>query len=478
MSALDVVLDVSLVTIQHAVIAYFAFANGIYLLALVAAAWELLWHAQEVLAESRARLLSSELAPRISVLVPAFNEEASIRDSVAGLLTLDYRDLEVVVVDDGSTDATLALLVQTFELEPVAIPYEPLLEVSEVRQTFRSRRHSGLVVVAKVNGGKADALNVGLCVASGELVCAVDADSVLAPDALQRLVRPFLASNDTLGAGGSVRVANGCTVRHGRVIDSGVPSSWLARQQTVEYLRAFMFGRAGNNRIGGNVLISGALGLFPRTRLIGVGGYQRSMAEDMELTMRLRRRARELGEPDHLVFVPDAVSFTQVPESLRVLGRQRMRWQGGCMESLIRHRRMFLNRRYGVLGMFTFPTYALVEGLAPIAEAVGILTTVVGLANGSIAPPTALLFVAVTYGLAMLLSVGGMLLEELYYRSYGSVGDRVRLLAAALTEMFWYHPLTLLWRLRGLVLLARGRVEWGVIERAGFRTGDDAARST
>jgi cellulose synthase/poly-beta-1,6-N-acetylglucosamine synthase-like glycosyltransferase len=233
-----------------------------------------------------------------------------------------------------------------------------------------------------------------------------------------------------------------------------------------------MFGRAGSNRIGGNVLISGAIGLFPRTLLISAGGYQRSMAEDMELTIRLRRRARELGQPDHLVFVADAVSFTEVPESIEVLGRQRMRWQGGCTECLVRHRRLFLNRRYGVLGMFMFPAFAIVEGLAPIAEAVGILTTVVGLANGSIAPSTALLFVTVTYGLGMLLSVGGMLLEELYYRSYGTVGDRLRLLVAALAEMFWYHPLTLVWRLRGLVQLARGRVEWGVIERRGFQSED------
>ena len=450
-------------------VAFFAVVNGFYLVSFVAAAVDLLTRARETRAESRARVLSSELAPRISVLVPAHNEERTLVESVRATLTMQYPDLEVVVVDDGSTDRTLQVLIEEFALRPIRPVYEPTVPTAEVTAIYRSRTSTNLVVVAKRNGGKADALNAGLDVASGRLVCAVDADTLIAPDALQRMVRPFVSDPETVVVGGTIRLANGCTVVKGRMVQEAAPRNLLARFQVIEYLRAYLIGRVGWNRLGGNVIISGAFGLFDRAAVLEVGGYAKTVGEDMELVMRLRRHGYEIGRPRRVEFAADAVAWTEAPERLRVLGRQRDRWHRGLTDTLRLHRAVILRRRYGVLGMVVSPAYVVVEWLAPIVEALGLVFMAVLWATGRIDDEFAVLFLLLAYGLGVMFSLGGLLLEELTSRRYGSMRSRGRLVVAALLENLGYRQLTVVWRLRGLVRYARGREDWGAMARTGFR---------
>jgi cellulose synthase/poly-beta-1,6-N-acetylglucosamine synthase-like glycosyltransferase len=330
-----------------------------------------------------------------------------------------------------------------------------------------------LVVIDKDNGGKADALNAGLNLATGELVCAIDADTLIEPDAMQRMVRPFLDRDDVVAAGGTIRVANGCVVKSGRVIHARAPTSVVAGFQVIEYLRAFLFGRVGWNRLGGNMIISGAFGLFRRRAMIAVGGYAYdSVGEDMELIVRLRRRGHEQNGPRRVEFIPDPVAWTEVPESLRALGRQRDRWHRGLADALWRHRRVLLNPRYGTLGMVAFPYFFFVELLAPVVEALGVLALLASLAIGAVNLPFAGLFFLAAYGYGQVLTISTLLMEQLTYHRYAGKGDALLLVMWALVESVGYRQLTVWWRLRGLARFFLGRTDWGVMSRKGFHSSE------
>ncbi|MDQ1288276.1 MAG: hypothetical protein QG622_1841 [Actinomycetota bacterium] len=450
------------------VLFYFALTSTFYLFLMMSAALDLRRAYLRDHGELLARFLSSEFLPTITVLVPAHDEAPTIENSVRSLLTLSYPQLEIVVVDDGSADATLDTLVTAFELRPVPLPFDALIPSTPVETVYRSYRHPNLLVGAKTNGGKADALNAALCLAGGDLVCAVDADTIIDVEALQRLVLPFIGSDDAIASGATIRVANGCRVRDGRVIEDRLPHSFLAVLQAVEYLRCFLFGRVGWNRIGGNLVISGAFGLFRRDALVQAGGYARTVGEDVELVVRLRRRRREQGLPAGVHFVPDPIAWTEVPENLRTLASQRERWHRGLTDTLWRHRTMMFNPRYGVLGVFVFPVFLGVEWLAPVAEAVGILSLPAGLALHAVNIPFALTLLLVSIGFSALLSTLAVLLEEITYSRYRRRRDRVVLLAGALVENLGYRQLTVFWRLRGIANQLRGKTHWGTMPRRGF----------
>lgn len=469
MTVADVV-DTVLAVLAWAVLAYFLVVNGALSALLVAAAGELRAHRLAVWRENRWRVLSSEVAPTISVLAPAHDEAATIAENVRSLLTLRYPTLEVVVIDDGSQDATLEVLMREFALVPVhAAPVRRRLAGAPVTALYRSSRTPSLVVAAKENGGKADALNAGLDVAEGELVCAIDADTVVEADALQRMVRPFLTDPGVIAAGGTLHAVNGSTVRGGRVVHKRAPHRLLPALQAVEYMRAFLCGRLGWNRLGGNLIVSGAFGLFRREHVVAAGGYlNETVGEDMELVVRMRRLARERGEPDRVPFVPDPIAWTEVPSRARVLARQRDRWHRGLADVLVRHRRMLLDRRYGALGLVGMPYFVFIELLAPLIEALGLLVVLAGLLAGVLDVQFAVLFLLVAYGCGLLLTVVTFTLDEWTFRSYGPARSRAWLLFVALLEGLGYRQATALWRVRGLWRFLRGRRDWGSMPREGF----------
>jgi cellulose synthase/poly-beta-1,6-N-acetylglucosamine synthase-like glycosyltransferase len=464
------VVDAMLFKAQGPVLAYFFAINGWYLILLISALLELRRHMLLITDESRHLLLSSTLSPTISILAPAYNEEATIETSLRALLALQYPNLEVIVISDGSKDRTVQVLIDRFSLVPVKTIYEQRIKTKPVRMLYRSSTYPALVVVDKENGGKADALNVGLSFARGELVCAMDADTLIEGDGLQRMVRPFLYATDVVATGGTIRVVNGSEVKLGLVLKARVPTRLLPGVQVVEYLRAFLFGRLGWNRLGGNIIISGAFGLFQRDAVVNAGGYLHdTVGEDMELVLRLKRLSYEKGGPGRIAFVPDPVAWTEVPESAAVLGRQRDRWHRGLADVLWRHRRMMFNPRYGVTGLFVYPYYAFVELLAPLIEVIGLLTLGLGLAFGMLDWKFAALFYLTAYGLGTAMTAFTLILEDLSFHRYSTFRDRALLFWWALLENLGYRQMTVYWRLRGLWKFIRGRKEWGAMERKGFQ---------
>jgi cellulose synthase/poly-beta-1,6-N-acetylglucosamine synthase-like glycosyltransferase len=372
------------------VLAYFTVLNAIYVL-FTALAWRtIVHHLRERGYAAEEEAFASPLTPAVSVLLPAFNEEAGIVESVRSLLRLRYPRLEIVVVSDGSTDATLERLRGAFDLVPVRKALRHDVATKPVRAAYVSRRHPEILVLDKENGGKADALNAATLAASHAFVCAVDADAVLEEDALLRAAQPLIDDPDRVVAtGGIVRLANGCRIEHGQVLSIGLPRSRLAMFQVVEYFRAFLVGRVGWSRLRSLLIISGAFGVFRRDVVEAVGGWwPDTVGEDAELVVRMHRYLRERGEDYRIAFVPDPVCWTEVPETLRTLSRQRRRWQRGLAEALWRHRVMLANPRYGPIGLAAFPYFVVFELLGPLIELLGYLALPLAVAFGLLDPPS------------------------------------------------------------------------------------------
>jgi len=455
---------------ERVVIAYVAAVNTIYLVLMLLAYFDLRDRSLRLAPEHRAALMHSPLLPAISVLAPAFNEAATIRESVQAMLKLEYPNYEVVVINDGSRDDTLAILIDEFRLYKSARAVSDKIETNAIRAVYESRDPIRLIVVDKQNGGKADALNAGLRVARSPLVAVTDSDSLLDHAALLLVAKPFLEDATTLAVGGIVRVANGCQIDAGRVVRVGVPRSLLAACQVVEYLRAFLGGRIPFSFMNLLLVISGAFGLFQRDALVTAGGFDTATAgEDMELVVRLHHLWSRMRKPYRIVFVPDPICWTQVPESLKVLRAQRNRWQRGAVESIRRHAGMLLNPRYGAAGLFGLPYFALLEIFGPAVELLGYLLTAVGLIFGIVDIGTAVIFFTASIAYGVTLSVSAVLLAEMTERRYPGLRNLLRLLIVAVLEHFGLHQLMILWRTRGLIDGLWGKRGWGLMERKHFK---------
>jgi cellulose synthase/poly-beta-1,6-N-acetylglucosamine synthase-like glycosyltransferase len=338
-----------------------------------------------------------------------------------------------------------------------------------VRQVHRSRTHPSLWLVDKENGGKADALNAGLNYCYTPIFCAMDADSILEPEALIRIVRPFLEDATTVAVGGVLRIVNGCTVERGRVTGVGLPTNLLAKFQVLEYLRVFLAARIGWASLDATLIISGAFGIFRREAVVAVGGYATdTVGEDMELIVRLHRRGFETRTPHRIHFVPDPVAWTECPESAAVLGRQRDRWQRGLCQSLMRHKRMLFNPRYGRVGLLAFPYFFFLEMMGPVIELGGYLslgaTIVAGRADWFVIGA----FLSVVVVLGGVLSLAAVALEELSFRRYPRFTDLLKLFGLAALENFGYRQLNSWWRVKGTISAIRGVKGWGKMTRKGF----------
>ncbi len=456
---------------DQGILVYFLALNSFYAVLMILSIPEIWEQTRLADDDDFQRIMQSDALPPITLLVPAYNESATVVASVTALLTLEYRNFEVIVVNDGSRDDTLDRLREAFDLFEAPRTYPETVPTRPLRALYRSRARTRLLVVDKENGGKADSLNAAINASRFPLVIAVDADTLIEPDAMLRLTRPFLLGRHIAAVGGTVRVANSCTVEHGRITDARVPRRFLPGVQVVEYLRAFLFGRLGWNRLGGNLIISGAFGLFRKDYLLAIGGYRtESVVEDMDVVVRLHRHLLRHRIPYEMPFIPDPVAWTEVPEAGRFLARQRERWHRGLLSAMWQYKGMLFNPRYGRVGLIGVPFYTLGEALAPLVEVLGYVITVVGFAFGIVNLQFALLFVLVAWGYGMLLSIWAVVLEEVSFRRYGRVGDLARLLLFATLENFGYRQRTVWWRLKAFFTVWKQRQMWGEMTRKGFES--------
>ena len=463
------------------VLIYFLVVNTSLLVLMGLAAWEFLRQNRRTGYAGREVTVASRLAPGVSVVLPSYNEEAVIVTSVQAMLSMRYPRHEVIVVDDGSTDAMFDKLRAVFDLVPVQreVPSDVPTSGAIIDVHIPRDGHTRLVVVRKDNSGKSDAINVGINAAVEPLLVFVDADSILDPDALNGVSKPFVEDpTRVVATGGVIRAVNGCKVVDGRIVEVNLARAWIVRIQVVEYLRAFLLGRTGWSRFGGLILISGAFGMFRRDVLVDVGGLNPdSIGEDFELVLRIHRHMIENRRDYRVQFVAEPVSWTEVPVTTTVLRTQRKRWHRGLWETLWMYRRMLFNPRYGKVGLVAIPYYWAFELIAPLLELVGLVLVGLGFALGVVNTPYALMFLTVAYGYAILVTLVAMVIEELTFHKYTRWRDLWAILLASVLENVGYRQATAWWRLEGWWASLRGKKQvWGTMTRQGF--GDESPAVT
>jgi cellulose synthase/poly-beta-1,6-N-acetylglucosamine synthase-like glycosyltransferase len=452
--------------LQWLFLGYFIVLNGVYLALNVIALFELRRNMGRRVAETGSAL-AADLDLPISVVVPAYNEALTIGESIRALLQLEYPHFEIVVVNDGSRDATLDTLVKEFSLRPFPEAYRVRLAAKPVIAVYRSVLYPQLRVIDKANGGKADSVNAGINAARYPIFCVIDADSVLQRDSLRRAVQPFLDDSTTVATGGTVRIANGCRVSGGFLEEVGLPEHPLAMFQIVEYLRAFLFGRLGWSPLNALLIVSGAFGLFRKEAVVAAGGFRAdTIGEDMELVVRMHRVLRAQGRPYRICYVPDPVCWTEAPEDLRTLARQRIRWQRGLIESLKLNLSLCFNPRAGTVGLLAFPFFLLFECLGPLIEVVGFLALVAAAFTGLLSLEAFALLTGLTIVLGILLSTSAFVFEQMSFHVYPRTGQTLRLFGFAVLENFGYRQLNSVWRVIGMFQHLRGKpAKWGEMKR-------------
>ena len=456
------------------VVVYFVALNSIYLGLFLVSLGEVLHFVRRTFFSDYRQIMQSDMTWPISVLVPAHDEEKTIVETVRSLLMVNYGEFEIIVINDGSADFTLARLTETYELRRMDRVYKRSIPTEPVRAIYGSLIHPNLTVVDKAKGGKSDALNAGINVARYPLICSIDADSVIEENALLRVVKPFMERpEETVAAGGIVRIVNGCDVRDGRVTRIALPDRALPIFQVVEYLRAFLTGRVGWSNLQSLLIISGAFGIYKKQEVIEIGGYTHDTdTEDLELVVRLHEHMRRKKQPYRVVFVPDPVCWTEAPESLRVLARQRNRWHRGLLQTVWLHKKMLFNPRYGAVGVFAFPYFAVFELIGPFIETAGYLVVLLSFLLGLLDLPFFLMFLAVSVLYGIFLSVAAILLEEISFRRYPGWVDLVKLFTYAVLENFGYRQILSAMKVKAFWDAIRRRRAWGRMQRRGFQLSE------
>jgi cellulose synthase/poly-beta-1,6-N-acetylglucosamine synthase-like glycosyltransferase len=452
---------------------YYLACNLGYLIMLLVSLRVSISHQNHLKSVSLDSLRESPLAAPVTILTPAHNEESSIIEAVKNLLDLDYPELEIIVINDGSTDRTFLNLQQAFALRPIRAVYVQQVKSAMVRGLYRSSLDPRLMVVDKESAGsKADAINSGLNSASSPYICVVDADSVLERDALLRIMAPVLTDpKRVICAGGIIRILNGAELEHGRISRIRLPRKNLEGIQVVEYLRAFLIGREAWARGNMLMIISGAFGVFRTDLVRAIGGYRaQTIGEDFDLVARLHRHLREQKADYKIEFVPDPVCWTEAPSDLQSLGRQRARWQKGLLDVLWSTKDMLFKLRYGRIGYFALPYLWLFELLSPIIELGGIVTMIAAAILGVLSREFFLQFLLFGYAFATMISIGSVVEEELTYKRYNDWTDVARLISYCFVEHFPYRQLNMLWRLQGLWQYLRGDLRWKPLKREGLQS--------
>ncbi|WP_228100864.1 glycosyltransferase family 2 protein [Paenibacillus donghaensis] len=423
-------------------------------------------------------LSGSELVPPVSLLVPAYNEELTIIENVYCLMTLNYPTYEVIVINDGSSDQTLSVLISEFKLERMANPdIRGTIETQNVRGIYHNSDYPHLFIIDKENGGKADSLNAGINLSHYPLISSIDADSLLEKDALIRMARMYMENpEETVAIGGDVRIANGCLIENGAVQKVSLPRKIWPMFQSIEYLKAFLGGRIGWSRMNGLIIVSGAFGLFRKDYVIAVGGYRGGYpGEDMNIIIKLHRYMLSHKLPYKVAFCPEAVCWTQAPDSYKIISNQRKRWGRGNLKNMIENRGMLFNPKYKVMGMITMPYNVLFETLNPYFRITGLLAligyTLLDMTHWRIL----LTFFLLNFLSGYLLSVGAIVLEEIAFRRYKKLSDLWKMLLFSALKFVGYHQLGVLWRVQGHIQYLRKNNSWGTMTRQSWKEESKAA---
>ncbi len=435
--------------IQGIILVYFLAINSTYTLLILFALKDIVQNSYLSTSRGARRLLTSDSYYKpVSIIVPAYNESAVISDCIRSLLNLHYPEFEIIVVNDGSSDETIARLKEDFKLGAYLKPVRRQIPHAPIKNIYISGNYPNLIIIDKETGGKADAINAGINVSSYPIFCSLDADSLLEPDAILKSSKPFIENDEVIATGGIVRVLNGCLVKDGAVLEAELPTKTLEAIQVLEYARAFLSGRTGWNLINSLLIISGAFGVFRKDMVVAVNGYRKTVGEDMDLVMRLHRHCLDNKIPYKIFFVPDPVCWTQVPFTLTMLRKQRNRWHRGLLDSLLANRSMILNPKYGAVSLLGVSYFLFVEVLGPIIELLGYILIPVFYFMGLLDAKFVLLLVAMSLLWGISINISAIFLDTYNFRRYKKQKDVLRLCLMSVVDFLGYRQITLYERVR------------------------------
>lgn len=403
----------------------------------------------------------------VSILVPAYNEEVTIVSSVKSLLTMAYQTYEIIVIDDGSRDQTAQVLLDEFPLRRIDRPIHMQIPCGRILEVYEAQiENVKLTLLRKENGGKGDALNMGINASIYPYFICMDADSMLQADSLEKIMQPVLERHDVVAVAGMVRIAQCVEMENGLVKNYTMPLNPILCMQVVEYDRSFLASRILMNEYNGNLIISGAFGLFKKDVVIAAGGYDRdTLGEDMELAVKLHVFCRNNKLPYRMCYEPNAICWSQAPNNLLDLGKQRRRWHIGLFQSMMKYRTLFLNVRFGFVSILSYMYYLFYELLSPLIEVFGLFTVLLAISTGFINMQFMIfffLFYAI-YGSVMSLTA---FLQRIYTSNiHIRPFDFVKALFACVLETVFFRFYLSFVRILAFLSYRKRKHEWGKLQR-------------
>ncbi|MEC7838719.1 MAG: glycosyltransferase [Chlamydiota bacterium] len=429
---------------------YFAVVNILYAILTMLGAYNTYKEYNELRREDLTKIIKSNSLPEISFVIPAFNESKNILSAVKSLLEISYRKKEIVIVNDGSDDDTLKVLIDYLELETCPVYFEEILASKPIRGVYKSRRYPEIVVVDKENGKRFDAINVGINSCSNPFFITIDADTIIDDEMFEAVIEPIFTHPETIAVGAGVRINNGCEVGYHKILTKDFPKSYLVAMQSLEYLRSFLM-RQGWNYTGGNFCIAGAFAVFSREAVIRVGGFAPTFANDLEIVVRLQRYYKQNHLPYHIHYLSEPVAWTKSPKTYKHLAHQRFLWQRGTLESMWFHRAMFFNPDYGGFGCFVLPLAFLGEVFEPVVELLAYFFIAIGYYFGFLSLHAILVIFLISWGCTLIFSLFALIVEECSFRKYRSFSSIIKLCTYAFVENIGYRQMTIYWRVKGFI---------------------------
>jgi len=421
----------------------------------------------------------------LTIIVPSYNEAMVIRDTLRNLMHQKYPLYEIIVVNDGSTDDTMKILTDDFQLDAYIPPPKKHfnLKTTDIRGIYVSRTElpdnvSRIIVIDKDNGGKADSFNAALNITQSEYVVTVDADTVLIPTALIELMTPVFLDPSVVAVGAQVGVMNNSEIDvNGNVTNIKLPRKWLQGVQALEYMKTFMIYRTGHNSAGATLLISGACGLFRTTLLTGLCGFDKnSVCEDIEMTMRIQNHIRKLNGKQKVDFVVNPIAWTEVPSTLSSLNKQRNRWYRGASHALWKFKGMIFNPKMGSVGFFSVPAYWLFGYLTPFTQLLLSSFLILELINMRSFHELGALIVL---GVVVAIIINMLTISMMKYTSTPtkSLADKGRLFWYGILEMFFVQPIYMCINLKAAFDAVRGNRSWNKFARTGYNHTKDGSNA-
>ena len=396
----------------------------------------------------------------VSIVVPAYNEEVTILETIRSLLALDYRTYEIIVVNDGSKDNTADLVVKAFDLHRVFRPIRKQIPCKDARNIYEGKSEKGvsITLIDKDNGGKADSINMGINASKYPYFVCMDADSILERDSLTKIAIPVLENEDVLAVGSMIRISNDSIFKDGKLVDLRLPKKMLPAFQVLEYERSFLASRILLDKFNANLIISGAYGLFKKEAVINAGGYHTGcMGEDMELIMKLHAYYRSNQLHYQIKYAYDAVCWTQAPERLGDLIKQRRRWHIGLIQSMVKHK--------SIMGIGSYIYYLFYEMLSPFIEVGGLFITVLAYYAGLLSFQHMFALIAIYAIFGSMLTVISFVARNFLGEQRVRFRDIIRAFALCVPENVCLRFILAWTRLFSVLHMRKKNMKWGEIKR-------------